>query len=74
MNNPDPTVTAIAFVAALLCLALMFISFLIHDFYTLRILQTPYEKEDFENKQPKKPSRIRYIPPMQSYSFKESKK
>jgi len=67
MNEPDPN-----FVAVLSFISLFFISFLIHDYYTLRqITQTPYEYEYSENDKPNKARRIRYIPQVQSQKRKK---
>lgn len=68
MNAPDPNLVV---TAVLLFYCVLFISFLVHEAYTLRILQTSYENEDPENNQPKKPSRIRYIPQVQSQKRKK---
>lgn len=72
MNAPDPNLVV---TAVLLFYCVLFISFLVHEAYTLRILQTPTcehcENEDPENNQPKKPSRIRYIPQVQSQKRKK---
>lgn len=72
MNDTGPI---LALVAVLVFYCVIFVSFLVHEAYTLRILQTPTcehcENEDPENNQPKKPSRIRYIPQVQSQKRKK---